>query len=113
MPRNIKYYILKLEILNCVHSYLKFQFAVERGSSGNGYVALDDVLFETDEGCQFVPPDAKPVDPTTIPPTTTTTTKGPTTAPPPTTTGPPTTTTVEPTEPPDCKNHLCELTDVI
>ena len=50
-----------------------------------------------------MPPEAKPIDPTTIPPTTTTTTKGPTTAPPTTTTGPPTTTTVEPTEPPDCK----------
>ena len=83
---------------------MQFQFAVERGSSGKGYVALDDVVFQMfEEDCQFTPSDAKPGS-STLPPATTTTTKGPTTAPPPTTTGPPTTTTVEPTEPPNpCK----------
>ena len=82
--------------------YLQFQFSVERGSSGKGYVALDDVVFKMFEECPFTPEDAKPGS-STLPPATTTTTKGPTTAPPTTTVGPPTTTTVEPTEPPDCK----------
>ena len=77
---------------------------VERGQNSHGYVAIDDVEFKFWEfECNFMPPDAKPIDPTTIPPTTTTTTKGPTSAPPTTTTGPPTTTTVEPTEPDSCK----------
>ena len=82
---------------------MQFQFAVERGSSGKGYVALDDVEFRMFEFCEFEPPEAKPGS-STLPPATTTTTKGPTTAPPTTTVGPPTTTTVEPTEPPNpCK----------
>ena len=86
----------------------QFQFAVERGTSGKGYVALDDVVFKAFEECIFAPSDAKPGS-STIPPTTTTTTKGPTTAPPPTTTGPPTTTTIEPTEGPDCKYNSYSL----
>ena len=82
---------------------MQFQFAVERGSSGKGYVAIDDVVFKMFEECPFAPAEAKPGS-STLPPATTTTTKGPTTAPPTTTVGPPTTTTVEPTEPPNpCK----------
>ena len=69
---------------------------VHRGSNGQGYVSLDDMVFRNYEECSLYPPEAKPTTttktPTTAPPTTT---KAPTTAPP--------TTTIEPTEPPDCK----------
>ena len=57
---------------------MQFQFVVGRKSSGLGFVAVDDIVFERLELCEFTPPEAKPV-PTTVPPT-----------------------TVEPTEPPDC-----------
>ena len=67
---------------------LQFQFIVQRGNSGKGFVAIDVVEFRFIESCGFTPPNAKPV------PTTPTTTKAPTTS---------VTTTVEPTEPPDCK----------
>ena len=70
--------------------YSQFQFIVQRGSSGKGFVAIDEVDFRAFEVCEFSPPEAKPV-PTTVAPTTQ----------PPTTTIP--TTTIEPTEPPDCK----------
>ena len=56
---------------------------VHRGSNGQGYVSLDDMVFRNFEECPLFPPEAKP----------TTTTKTPTTTPP--------TTTIEPTEPPD------------
>ena len=69
---------------------LQFQFIVQRGNSGKGFVAIDVVEFRLFESCTFNPPNAKPV-PTTAPPTTT---KAPTTS---------VTTTMEPTEPPDCK----------
>ena len=63
---------------------------MQRGNSGKGFVAIDEVEFHFIEICEFSPPNAKPI-PTTIAPTTI----------PPTTTIP--TTTIEPTEPPDCK----------
>ena len=60
---------------------------MNRGQSGKGFVAIDEVEFRFFEICEFSPPDAKPV-PTTAAPTTIA----------PTTTIP--TTTIEPTEPP-------------
>ena len=81
--------------------FIQFEFVVERGNSGKGYIAVDEVEFRFLEVCTFTPPEAKP-QPTTVPPTTT---KAPTTIPPTTTKAPttvPPTTTVEPTEPPDC-----------
>ena len=90
-----------MQVLN-IFSLLQFQFVVQRGNDGEGYVSLDEIDFRQFEECPFQPPDAKP----------TTTTKTPTTAPP-TTTKPPTTapptTTIEPTEPPDCKLQVLKV----
>ena len=57
---------------------------MNRGNSGKGFVAIDDVEFRYIEACAFTPNNAKPV-PTTVLPTTSIAT------------------TIEPTEPPDCK----------
>ena len=76
--------VRKFELDNFLSQYFKFEFAVQRGNNGQGYVSLDDITFYTWEDCVLQPPNAEP----------TTTTKTPTTTPP--------TTTIEPTEPPDC-----------